>query len=353
MKKRTATKSTESYEDTWHDALQILKPNMVSKDNNLTAILHDFLIKKVNQRFDKKSYRDIHKKLGITIKRNQVPDRRLVVHNGHYTIVPTDTILDDIFIDILAKFIHKKENQIDYVVELGSGIGINLFLLARKLNPSLGRRIKFCACEITDAGRKTCKKIIDFCDEISMSVEYFDYYHPDFSFLEPQRNVLFFTAHSIEQIPKIDRAVFEKMIAVANQCYCYHAEPVGWQYEEELSKMRKHLKPNHWKKNRSKWRRKLVKVDRSLYSRFGVGIVDTSNKDGIHIEKADIGKSDRISSNAALYSLAHDYNTNLVSVLKGMESEGLIRIGTEMQDLYGKYPFNPSSIIAWQKVTGS
>jgi hypothetical protein len=32
MKKRTAIKSKESYEDTWNDALKILETDMVNKD---------------------------------------------------------------------------------------------------------------------------------------------------------------------------------------------------------------------------------------------------------------------------------------------------------------------------------
>jgi len=351
MKNRTAYKSKESYEGTWNDALKILETDMVDKDIELTAILDNLLRKKVHKRFEKKFFRDFHKKLGITIKRNQAPDKRLVVQNSKYAIVPLETILDYNFIDILAKFIHERENRIDYVVELGSGIGINLFFLAYKLDPALRRRVRFFSCEFTDSGRTTCEKLLGFSDELKMSIEYFDYYHPDFSFLEPKKNVLFFTAHSIEQIPKIDRAVFEAMIEVSNQCHCYHAEPVGWQYDEELKIKRKHLKPNHWKQNRSNLRGKLLKIDRSLFSRFGVGIVDTSNKHGINIEKTDIGKPDNVSSNAALYSFAHDYNTNLVSLLKKMESEGLISIDTEMVNLYGKNPFNPTSIISWHKIT--
>ena len=351
MKKRTASKSKESYEDTWNGALEILETDIVNKEKDLTASLENLLRKKAHSRFKKKSFRDIHKKLGITVKRNQLPDRRLVVQNSHYAIVPIETILDYNFIDMLAEFIHERGNGIDYVVELGSGIGINLFLLADKLDPSLRRQIRFFSCEVTDAGRAACEKLLGFSDELKMSVEHFDYYHPDFSFLAPKKNVLFFTAHSIEQIPKIDRSVFEAMIAVSNQCHCYHAEPVGWQFDEELRNTRKQLKPNHWKQNRSKLRKKLLKIDRSLFSRFGVGIVDTSDKDGINIEKTDLGRPDSISSNALLYSFVHDYNTNLVPVLKKMEREGLIGIDTEMVNLCGKNPFNPSSIISWHKIT--
>ena len=351
MKKRTAHKSKIEYENTWNDALKILETDMVNKDKDLTEILDSFLKQKVHERFEKKFFRDFHKKLGITIKRNQPPKKRLVVENSIYSIVPLGKILDYNFIDILATFIQQKEKQIDYVVELGSGFGINLFLIADKLESALKGRIKFFSCEFTDSGKKICEKLLRFSDEFKMSIEHFDYYHPDFSFLGHKKNVLFYTAHSIEQMPEIDRAVFEAMIAVSDQCYCYHAEPVGWQYDEELKMQRKHLKPNHWKRNKSNLRKKLLKIDGWIFSRYGIAILNISDKFGINIEKTDIGKPDKVSANAALYSLARDYNTNLVSILKKMESDGSIKIDTEMVNLYGKNPFNPSSIISWHKIT--
>ncbi|OQY02513.1 MAG: hypothetical protein B6I22_13500 [Desulfobacteraceae bacterium 4572_123] len=350
MEKRTAHKSKISYEDTWDDALKIMEKDMSNKKRDLAAILDNLLRQKVHERFEKRFSRDLHKKIGITIKRDLPPEKRLVVQNGLYSIVPFDTILDYNLIDILATHIQQKENQIDYVVELGSGIGINLFLIAYKLDPDLRKRIRYFSCEVTDSGRTACEKLIRFSGELKMSAEHFDYYHPDFSFLEPQKNILFFTAHSIEQIPKIDKALFEAMIGVSNQCNCYHAEPVGWQYDENVTNQRARLKPNHWKRNRSKVRRKIEKIDRWLFSRYGVGIVDKSHRFGINVEKTDIGKPGKVSINAALHSFAKDYNTNLVSTLKKMENDSLISIDTEMVNLYGKNPFNPTSIISWHKI---
>lgn len=108
----------------------------------------------MHERFEKKFFCDVHKILGIPIKRKQPPEKRLVVHNNKYTIVPLDTILDYNFIDILAEFIHQEERRIDYVVQIGSGVGINLFLLADKLDPALRKRITFFSCEFTDSGKK-------------------------------------------------------------------------------------------------------------------------------------------------------------------------------------------------------
>jgi len=54
------------------------------------------------------------------------------------------------------------------------------------------------------------------CDNLHISVEHFDYYEPDFSFLPRKSNVLIFTSHSIEQIPALDRRVLREMIAATD-----------------------------------------------------------------------------------------------------------------------------------------
>ena len=71
---------------------------------------------------------------------------------------------------------------------------------------------------------------------------------------------------------------------------------------------------------------------------------------GIDIEKGDIDTSANVSVNAVKWSSARDYNTNLVSLIKKMDEEGLIQIDAEKINLYGKNPFNPTTIISWHKV---
>ena len=350
MKKRTSQKAKEQYENRWGEVLETIKKDITNNKKSLSEVLDNLLKDKVSTRFDQNFYFDFYKKLGIPMKRGQLPEKRLIVQNGKFAVAPLDTMLDYKYVEILAKYILENKNRIDYIVELGSGIGRKLFMLADKLDQATRRQIKFISCEFTDSGKKACEELRRFSNGLNMSIEHFDYYNPNFSFLEPNKNVLFFTAHSIEQIPKIDRAVFEAMIAVSDQCHCYHAEPVGWQYDEELKNKRKQFKPYHWKRKKTKFERKLLKIDRWMISKLGISIVDSTNRYGIDIGKKDIGKSDKVSSTAALYSFSKDYNSNLVEILKKMEAEGLIHIDLEMVNYFGKKPFNPSSIISWHKI---
>ena len=201
---------------------------------------------------------------------------------------------------------------------------------------------------------EACAELRALDRNLNMSIESFDYYHPDFSFLEPKKNILCFTRHSIEQIPVLNRAFFDGLLQASNKCFCYHAEPVGWQYDNELIEWRRGWKSNHSKGKPSRIRRrvqkikrKLYKLDKSMFERFDMGFLNASQRFGLDVDRRDIGRSNKVSLNAARWSASLDYNTNLVSLLKGLEKDGLIRIDLEQINHFGDNPFNPSTIIAW------
>ena len=57
-----------------------------------------------------------------------------------------------------------------------------------------------------------------------------------------------------------------------------------------------------------------------------------------------------MSVNAAKYSLEKNYNTNLILLLKTIENDGLIKIDSEMVNIYGNKPINPTTEITWHKL---
>ena len=241
----------------------------------------------------------------------------------------------------MARFLAGHAGQINHVVELGSGIGRNLFILAQKLDPRLKENIMFYACEYTDAGRNDG----DYAAAILRP------------FLEKACKVLYFTCHSIEQIPVLHRAVMEAMLEASDRCYCFHAEPVGWQYDDELLKWRGQVQSDKSKQSPSmvqrrmqKVKRKAYKLDREVFRRFGIGFMDASRRFDIDIGRSDIGSSHKVSLNAARWSATMDYNTNLVPLLKDLKNEGLIDIDFERVNFYGDNPFNPSTMVAWHKI---
>jgi hypothetical protein len=131
---------------------------------------------------------------------------------------------------------------------------------------------------------------------------------------------------------------------------------VGWQYDNELLKWRRLWQSNKSIRSQSSVRRRLQKVkhkvyklDRYIFERFDIGFLDASRQFGLDIDRRDIGRSSKVSLNAARWSAASDYNTNLVCLLKDLEKEGLIRIDFEQINFYGDNPFNPSTIVVWHK----
>jgi hypothetical protein len=265
------------------------------------------------------------------VYRHHVSKDRLTVKDGDYINAPNDFILESRITDLMAQFIAETKERIDCVVEFGSGIGRNLFILADKLKPQLRVKIKFYACQFTNAGRKACAELLELKRDLQMTIEHFDYYHPDFSFLEKKKNILFFTRHSIEQIPILNRTFFDGILNASNQCFCYHAEPVGWQYDKKLLKWRRQSQSKETKRSQSKVKRKLqklrhkmYKLDRYFFERYGIDFLDpASRRFGLDIDRQDIGKSNKVSLNAAKWSAALDYNTNLVSLIKDLEKKGL------------------------------
>ena len=95
---------------------------------------------------------------------------------------------------------------------------------------------------------------------------------------------------------------------------------------------------------------KFAKLNQRLFNRYVLSIIKTSHKFGIQLDANDIDKPDRVSVNAARYSLENDYNTNLIPLLKTIENDGLIKIDSEMVNIYGNKPFNPTTEITWHKL---
>ena len=356
-KKRTAEKSKTEYERAWLELLAVVRRTQESGLDDPVEILEHIQQHEGQAFFSKKHFFDIHKKIGLQVHPNQPVQKRLAVEDGNYVIASLGFTLADRFTDLLARFLTEQDGQIDHVVELGSGIGRNLFILARKLDPRLKEITGFYACEYTEAGRQVCAALQERSPGVQLVTEHFDYYQPDFPFLEKSGNVVYFTCHSIEQIPVLNRPVMERMLEASERCYCFHAEPVGWQYDEELLEWRRQEQSDKSKRSQSglrsglqKLKRKAYKFDRKVFSRFGIGFLDASRRFGIDIGRSDIGRSHKVSLNAARWSATMDYNTNLIGLLKDLQNEGLIRIDSERVNFYGDNPFNPSTLVGWHKV---
>jgi hypothetical protein len=351
MRKSKILNLKRRYEDLWFEAFEKIEKEIVQNKKSLIEAIEAFEKYQLRQSAEKKFSFNLHNKLGLAFKPNQTPSQRLVVKNGNYTIAPFDTIFNGEMINTLIKIINEKGEQIDYIVELGSGFGRNIFVLADRLKPyQKEKQFEYFSCEFTKSGQETCKNLLKYSNEQKIHVEYIDYKNPDLSFLPNKKNYLFFTCHSIEQIPKLKRAIIDEILIISDNCFCLHAEPVGWQYDKTLIKYREETQAGAWKQNQPFLKQKLAKLNRRLFDRYGLSFIKTSHKFGIELDTNDIDKPDKVSVNAAKYSLEKDYNTNLVVLLKTIENDGSIKIDSEMVNIYGNKPLNPTTEITWHKL---
>ena len=351
MQTRTMLNPKTRYEGIWTKAFEKIENEIIQNKKNLIEAIETYQKDELRQSAENAFSFNLHKKIGLVSNPNQTPSKRLVVKNGNYTIASVDTTFNGDFINELIKIINEKREQIDYIVELGSGMGRHIFALADRLIPyQEQKQIEYFACEFTDSGQEACKKLIKYSNEQKIHVEYFDYMNPDLSFLPNKKNYLFFTFHSIEQIPELKRAVIDEILTISGNCSCLHAEPVGWQYNKDLIKYRKETQAGAWKQKQPFLKRKLSKLNWRLFNKYGLSFMKMTHKHGIELDKNDIEKPDKVSVNAAKLSLERDYNTNLIPLLKTIESDGLIKIDSEMANKYGKKPFNPTTIITWHKL---
>lgn len=271
---------------------------------------------------------------GIDIKANGLPNaNRVAVREGRYRVVPFGDHSQAV-IKTLKDFLAEND-QIDCIVELGSGFGRNLFQLFQAARAIPQHDLEFHACELTAAGREVAARLQSLVNDMRLEIHRFDYYEPDLSFLDRGKNVLFFTVHSIEQIPYLPRAVFDQMLAHSNHCFCLHFEPVGWQFDDKLLTQRE------------RGDRPLARTAASLWRQ--VRRITEAGFPGISLEGGDIGGNHRISTNAAAWSARLGYNKNLVPLLRTLKAEQQITIERECVDTFGDNPFNPASIVAWAK----
>ena len=271
------------------------------------------------------------------------PLERIVVRNGVYQIVPFSDFKNDFVASTLTQFIESQANDFDCIVELGSGFGRNLFMLDEALARA-NRRIPLHACELTDNGRRVTQELQQLGPEIPLQIHPFDYYDPDLSFLEPGSRVLFLTVHSIEQIPSLPHSVIERMLARTSDCSCFHFEPVGWQTNQELV-----LKRGKSNRSESGIAGTLAHGTRSFFKSYARTKQKPFGFPSIHLEHNDIGQAHRVAENAAAWSARAGYNTNLIEMLISMEKDHRISISDTRYDVFGINPFNPSTVIQWNR----
>jgi hypothetical protein len=173
----------------------------------------------------------------------------------------------------------------DLIVELGSGWAWHLLSLWSAGGPPDARYV---AAEYTEAGRGASEALASLDPHLDFTALPFDYNDPDLSAVPPAEHALVFTVNSVEQVPRLDPAVFDAIRGLAGQVTCVHCEPVGWQLD------------------------------------------------------ADAAGSSRA------YAEENDYNRDLVDRLREEEAAGRLTVEGIALDVIGTNPRNATTVIRWR-----
>ncbi len=174
----------------------------------------------------------------------------------------------------------------ELVVELGCGWGWHIVGSWLAGGP---RDALYVGAEYTAAGRRATQSLAELDPQLRFRALEFDY-NDSFAglgSLGSVRDAVVFSVHSVEQIPRLSPDVPRAIASLADRVRCLHFEPVGWQVSED--------------------------------------------SDG--------------SSQA--YAEHHDYNRDLLSVLRTEEAAGGLRIDEIALDLVGLNPDNSSTLVRW------
>ena len=341
---RTRERASREYERSWERVRTIVDGQIAAGTRDPIRVLDEVWATLSRGFLVSPPLRDYYAQVGVRLDRDETPLERVAVRDGSYRLVPFDDDRDDTVISTVVAFVAAHRDSIDCVVELGSGFGRNLFYVDRALRNGSQEPIELHACELTRAGREVTRTLHRLDLRTNLSVHSFDYHAPDLSFLGCGRKVLFFSAHSVEQIPTLSRAVFEEMLARSPDCRCFHLEPVGWQYDSALVEWRR-ARAGALAGMRRFVRRQPRKFLRALGRVLGTRL--ERGYSGIRLRREDIDRADRVSRNAAAWSLRGDYNRNLVSLLRELEAEKRITIEELQLNTVGENPFNPTTMIRW------
>jgi hypothetical protein len=239
------------------------------------------------------------------------PPLRVAVVGGRYAAVerlPRDLPI----VDVVEQLI---DDEVDCIVEFGSGLGFNLLALQSRLADC---RRTYVAMEPSESGRQATRTLFRASPSAHLETHPFDYHQPDFSPLSRFRRIVAFTSHSIEQIPVLGTSFYQALLALPVVA-CAHAEPVGWQRFAKLAATVRQLSADRW-------------LCHQTVTNFVYRFTD-----------------EHLVENSAMWATAAGYNTDLLPIIAAAGEAGDVVIRLLSYEAIGLNPINPSTLIAWTR----
>lgn len=240
-------KSSESfYEYAWAVREMLFEKIIAGGENSLQRALHQFAL-----------YDGTHEvQLEIVNGRVEETGEILKFYSGNVKInempgVSSDELKNQIEgVYERAKFLSGfLDDDVEAIVELGSGYGLNLFRLHEILED---RPLRYFAAEYTESGRRLSARLAGLDGGLPLEVAFIDHKAPNLDFLNGIGKALIFTCHSIEQVNRIPDDYFSVLAKAAEKVRVIHMEPFGFQVPDFVGKFPQQVeffKDNGWNDN--------------------------------------------------------------------------------------------------------
>ncbi len=192
---------------------------------------------------------------------------------------------------VVGSVLDRCREDTDLICELGSGWGHLLVSVWASGGPP---DATYVAAELTAAGRACSDALARIEPTLDLVTVPFDHTRPDLAGLGGRRrHAVVYTCHSVEQVAELGEGWIDAICGVAEEVDVVHVEPVGWQ-------------------------------------------------------------TGRPSHSSRAHAEQHDYNRDLVEVVRSAEASGRIHIDELVVDAVGVNPSNPSTVLGWHSSpTGS
>ncbi|MEQ8603506.1 MAG: hypothetical protein RIB45_09305 [Marivibrio sp.] len=240
------------------------------------------------------------------------PGHLVVVSDGRYRQAPRAACRDERYRDAVVAAI---DPRVDAVVELGCGWGRNLAAIAARLGrPDL----HYVGAEQSHSGRQAAQALMAKPGGGRFTAAAFDFYAPDFSFLEGLKNPVIFSCAAVEQIAFLPPSFLVDLAKRAPGCRLVLFEPFGWQADAALAQ--------------------------ATLGRCLTAVRDNAPLSAI-AERYRFDLDDAVlNANASVWALCCCYNMNLFSLIRRGEADGLFAIEELVLNQAGSNLFNPYSL---------
>ncbi|MEQ8601897.1 MAG: hypothetical protein RIB45_01160 [Marivibrio sp.] len=238
--------------------------------------------------------------------------RIVVVADGGYRQIGCAEVSDARLVERLAGLAGP---HCGAIVELGAGWGRNLAALALRLErPDL----RLIAAEQSQSGRDVAARLLQLGGRFRGEAAAFDFYAPDFGFLEGVEEALIFTHAAIEQIAFLPVDFIARLFAACPRAVLALMEPFGWQAQPALA--------------------------RNAVQRFLTDLRDGRDPSAVVEQHRFVLSDEALDLNSAVWALAGRYSMNLLSVIRAAETAGVASIDALDLNWEGRNLFNPYSL---------